>query len=34
MRRMMYEVPEALVDQIERQKIHAPDAYNALSGMI
>jgi acyl-CoA synthetase (NDP forming) len=32
MRRMMYEVPEALVDQIERQKIHAPDAYNGLSG--
>ncbi len=29
---MMYEVPDALADQIERRKIHAPDAYHGLTG--
>lgn len=32
MRRMMYEVPDALGDLIERRKIHSPEAYNGLSG--
>jgi succinyl-CoA synthetase beta subunit len=32
MRRMMYEVPDALGDLIERRKIHSPEAYSGLSG--
>ncbi|EMS81032.1 acetate--CoA ligase family protein [Desulfotignum phosphitoxidans] len=31
-RRMMYEVPDALCDLIERQKIHSPGAYSGLTG--
>lgn len=31
-RRMMYEVPDALCDLIERRKIHSPEAYSGLSG--